>query len=288
MKNVLLSTVAAGALVLMAAGAAQAANIEANGTSSNTVAASQAYSSSIQGSNVTETTSNTADYDDAVWETGDVIYGGTTTVAPGLFTLQNQTGLNNAGNNGANAAAQINEFVAPGPTNVHLKDSAANSVAANQVMGAQIDDSAVVVTPYATDEIAATPFRTGDVTYGGNTFGGMGVYTLQNNTGLNNASNNALNAAVQWNNDPADSVKLTDAATNTVVAAQALTSVISGSPVTINGAIDADTGLPSHTGDVNYAATTFGAPGVFTISNNTGLNNAANNGFNAAVQLNGL
>lgn len=285
MKNVLLSTVAAGALVLMAAGAAQAANIEADGTSSNTVAASQTYSSSIQGSNVTEesTTSNAV-----AWETGDVVYGGTTTVAPGLFTLQNQTGLNNAGNNGANIAAQINEFEAPGPTNIHLVDHAANSVAANQIMGALVDDSAVVVEPFINDVNGTAPFRTGDVIYGANTFGGMGIYTLQNNTGLNNASNNALNGAVQWNNDPADSVSLEGASANAVVAAQALTSVISGSPVTISAVVDSDHLTPSRTGDVNYAATTFGAVGVYTIANNTGLNNAANNGFNAAVQLNGL
>lgn len=257
-------------------------NILMSGTAINAVNALQGMTANITNSPVT-VTSITTDEVMGLNRTGDIKYDGDTFSGLGLYTIQNQTGMNNAGNNGTNMAFQINLTA---PAAIDLEDGAINQVVSSQTMNATIDPSNVTITNLSNvDDLPIEPNRTGDVTYSQSTFDAAGLYTLQNNTGLNNAANNATGLAVQYNNGASDSIDLDDASKNLVLATQVMSSTISNSNVLVTNQVDAT--VPSRTGDVTYADTTFNAPGLFTISNNTGMNNAANNAFSLAVQVNG-
>lgn len=308
MKNVLLCTVAACALMIVTVGGAQAApnnypnnypnnnynandpNVLADDSALNLVQATQGLTSTINGSGVSEGYTSGGDTD-STYQTGDINYDGTTFNAVGAYTLQNQTGLNNAGNNGANIAAQVNNDASG--VNIDLSGGGAagtgatNAVNASQTMNASIINSPVTVSNYLNDE-TRTLNRTGDVGYDTNTFGASGLFTLQNQTGLNNAGNNGANMSVQANLDANEAINMDGGSTNQVAATQSLTSIIDPSNVTItnNSNVDELNAAPSRTGDVTYSQNTFDAPGLFTLQNNTGMNNAANNGANLAVQVN--
>ncbi|MGB4102022.1 MAG: hypothetical protein WBK91_08980 [Alphaproteobacteria bacterium] len=123
---------------------------------------------------------------------------------------------------------------------------------------------------------------TGNVSVNGTTFG-AGIFTLQNGTGKNSALNNASSVAAQLNESPDNKPKKGDL-TNSIVSAQELLAQVS---VQSQDKVQADVVESSvTTGDISYTGGSF-APGIFTINNNTGLNNAANNATGVAVQVNG-
>ncbi|MBI1273958.1 MAG: hypothetical protein GC131_07725 [Alphaproteobacteria bacterium] len=214
--------------------------------------------------------------------TGDIDYDDETFNEEGVFTLQNQTGLNDAGNNLTNVAAQVSD-------DLELDDDSENYVFATQSGTATISNSDSTVQNDVFEDGELTN-RTGDIEYGGDTFNAEGLYTLQNQTGQNGATNNATNIAAQVNNDVNDSITIEDDSVNAVVATQTLTSTISGSNALVDNNFQPNSygDVSNRTGDVVYSSDTFNASGVYTLSNTTGLNNAGNNATNISAQVNGL
>jgi len=259
--------------------------LEVDDGSTQVVEATQDLSSEISGSNAT-VTNNAAD--DVKSRNGDVDYHSSTFNAPGVYTIQNQTGLNNSGNNGTNIAAQVN--VDGHHSSLEIDDHSSNRVHAHQTMSSSLTGSGSdsSVTNHTAGGVGffgggdTAESRTGDVDYDSNTFDAPGLYTLQNNTGNNVAANNATQVAAQLNDENVD---IDDHSSNKILAHQDLTAYISGNSSVSN---TSDTGdVFSRTGDVDYDSSTFNAPGVFTIANNTGMNNAGNNATNISAQLNG-
>ncbi len=256
----------------------------------------------------------------AASQTGDVNYGNATFGGYGIYTLQNNTGYNDAANNGAQVAAQINTGGAglaladqdqsasvkksgtlgttrTGDVNYNsgafssgkigvytLQNTTGSSDAANNGMqlAAQLNDgtAAGIVATQSQDATvshsgAAQGTRTGDVSYGNGSISSNGIFTLQNTTGVDNAANNATQITAQVNDD---SVHLAGA-----VSSQDMNATVANVGTTVN----ASPVYGSRTGNINYGAT-FSGVGVYTISNTTGANNAANNATSIAVQLNNM
>ena len=121
---------------------------------------------------------------------------------------------------------------------------------------------------------------TGNITVGSTGFG-AGVFTQQNNTGKNSAVNNASSVAAQLNESP-DKAK--GDLTNTIVSTQELTAQVAVNSIDTIQADNLESTVK--TGDIAYNGGTFGS-GIFTLNNNTGVNNAGNNATSVAVQVNG-
>lgn len=287
-KRVLKGSVAALAL-LAAAGYSPAyadPALEVEGGSTNTVEATQDLWSQIPGSAAT-VQNNAAD--DVSSRNGNVEYRGHTFSAPGVYTLQNQAGMNDAGNAGTNIAAQINGEDRGGSLQVEWRSN--NRIHAHQTMNAMVGPGSAANVENTTaggvgffgggDRAGS---RTGDVRYNARTFEAPGVFTLQNNLGNNVAANAATQVAAQLNSDE---VEIEHGSGNQVLAHQALTSYVSGSTALVHNA-SATGDVYSRTGDITYGSTTFDAPGVYTLANNTGLNVAGNTATNIAAQMNGV
>jgi hypothetical protein len=263
-------------------------NLELEGSTNQTFA-TQTATSKIKNGDVTisndNETSDATTTGNTTARTGDVTYNPATFNASGVYTLQNQTGLNNSGNTLTNAAAQLNS--GGQPYNVTLDNASTNSVKATQNGTSKVSDSDASVSNDVFED-GVLDNRSGDVDYGTSTFNAEGLYTLQNNTGMNTSNNAGLNLAVQTN-DNDDSVSLEENSVNEVVATQTLAASITGSSATVDNNFEPNSygNVTNRTGDVSYASDTFGASGVYTLSNNTGMNNAGNTATNVAAQLNG-
>lgn len=142
---------------------------------------------------------------------------------------------------------------------------AAPAMAANISIAEQQQDATVSNSTTYGPSTPATN-QTGDVNYGAGTFNGIGLYTLQNTTGYNDAANNATQIAAQVN---------VDSSSTLYIAGQDQSATVKNSYAA--GA--------TRTGDVNYTNGTFGANGgLYTLQNTTGVNDAANNATQLAVQ----
>lgn len=247
--------------------------------SDNAVLASQSLTTNIANSPISINTILT-DGQRSLSRTGDIKQESNTFNSDGIYTQQNQTGIINAGNNGTNLSVQES-------LTTKMNGGSSNDVAALQTLSSTVDPSIVIITNVANVEgLSTAPNRTGDVTYGNNTFEGAGLFTLQNNTGINLAANNGTNFAVQASQGDTDSINLHNGSTNLLLASQDMAATVANSTVLITN--DVDAGVSNRTGNVTYSGNTVNAAGVFTLSNNTGLNNASNNATNVAAQLNGI
>lgn len=160
----------------------------------------------------------------------------------------------------------------------------ANGVIANQNMDAVVGGDSVHMTG------ADVKSTTGSIT---NTYNGSGVHTVQGQTGLNDAGTNGANLAVQYDSSSDANMNANlSGSVDVALANQELTSSVTGNNVDLYavayGSMDphshgTSSSASSSTGNIQVAQNSGVA--ILTVQNQTGLNDAAANGMNMAVQV---